>query len=206
MNIILSSPKDFASPLTYQNSNYTFPHADVLYVNLDELKKTLFNNTYILPDYIRYNGGNVALTLQLLKNDQSFTIIGISFLKLKGLEEQFNQLYESAERYKLLYKHGKFDNLIQHYINDDYKIELDLMISKITTFIQIIMINIISDVINDKSLEWVNQNNLIELLDKFNRLYVKFTPTGVSEAIYFSHVTPLLIKIYNILEYYYIIL
>ena len=136
--MILTYPQNFTSPLTYQNSNYTFPHQSILSLNVKDLIPMFYSDQYILPDYISYvTNDNI---IDILKSNNDFTILGVSFMKFKGLAEQWDHLIKTSINWKSSHTHKKFQCMIDLIENDE---EMIYKIDKITNIIQIIIINII---------------------------------------------------------------
>ncbi len=163
---------DFTSTLTFQNSNYTFPHDAILNVNASYLKTWLFREDYILPDYIRYLKGPLSL-IHILKTDPNFIIVGVAFMRLKGLEEYLAE--------------GK--------IKDDL---LLLITSQLTTFVQLLLIEIIDRYIRTAAPPEYNYL-FLNFLNQFNQLTTHYTnPRSLS--IYLDKVSVLFNKIDSIIS------
>ena len=187
--MILKYPKDFTSTLTYQNSNFTFPHASALSLKPDILINHFCDPDYILPSYIQY--GQCRDVMSYL-NDERFNTLGVGFIKLKSLEEQFDYLFKQALEWKSHHTHGKYNTEMNTYITPHYYNLILVIVSELTTLIQLMIINVIDEVDqHDKLPSWLN-HPLIQTLHEFNQLLMIDIP--VSITVYLAKIIPLLIK------------
>lgn len=181
--MILIYPKNFTSTQTYQNSNYTFPHNDALSVTTEQLKNHFYNPDYILPDYIKYSGRDISI--DMLKSPV-FTTLGISFIKLKNLEEKLDSLFDTAFEWKKTHVNPKFQHAIDHYITLHYYNEMVLMVSNLTTVVQLMIINYIDG-------DLYIDDHIIALLNQFNAIRMTELPVGIT--IYLTRIIPILIAL-----------
>lgn len=189
--MLLNVPTDFTSTITYQNSNYSFPHESVLSLNTDKLTSLFFSDDYILPDYISYHDQNInkQTIINKLKSNSDFNILGVSFMKFKGLEEKWEELVKTAIEWKSSHTHAKFQNQIDQYINDDLY-QYIYIIQYITTMIQLMIINIINNVIDDKFPDISEFKNIINILSKI--INIKMISIPVSITLYLTQLLPLI--------------
>lgn len=180
--MILVYPKNFTSTQTYQNANYTFPHNDALSAPLEQLKRHFYNPQYILPDYLLYTGRQ-DLSIENLQSEE-FTIMGISFIKLKNLEEKLDEFFNQALAWKMNHTNLKYQKLIDQYITVDYYHDLIVMVNNITTIVQLMIIN---DITYD---DFQPDPRVIALLNQFNQL--RMTELPVSITIYLAQVIPII--------------
>lgn len=200
--MLLNVPKDFTSTLTYQNSNYSFPHESILSLPADKLTSLFFSDDYILPDYISYmTNNNKQNIINQLKLNSDFTILGISFMKFKGLEEKWEELVKTALDWKSTHNHAKFQKQIDEYITNDLY-ETIYIIQYITTMIQLMIINIISNIIDYNEFpDWMNLpefKNLIHLLIKI--VNTKMISIPVSITLYLTQLLPLINQLNTLLN------
>lgn len=187
----LTYPQNFTSPLTYQNSNYTFPHQSILSLNVKDLIPMFYSDQYILPDYISYvTNDNI---IDILKSNNDFTILGVSFMKFKGLAEQWENLIKTSLDWKSSHTHKKFQSMIDLIENDE---EMIYKIDKMTNIIQIMIVNIIDEVSKGGFPDWMNTDlfhRIIALLEKI--IHLPILSIAVSETIYVATIIPLLYEL-----------
>jgi hypothetical protein len=198
----INVPDDFTSTLTYQNSNYSFPHESILSLPVSKLTILLFDSSYILPDYIAYHVGNNNKNdiMNRLKLNKDFVILGVSFMKFKGLEEKWDNLMGVSLEWKMSHTHNKFQELINLYINENP--EYEIKINYITTILQLIMINIINYLIDyDDFPDWMNLYEFNDIINMFNQfINLNMITIPVSTTIYVARTIPLINELYTVLN------
>jgi hypothetical protein len=203
MNLIY--PKDFHSTQTYQNANFSFPHDTGLSLSYDSLKKYFYNTKYLIPAYITYGNnnfkGNYGDIIKILQEDDNFAVLGTTFMRLKSLEEQLDNMFMLALEWKKkqIKPHTKFQSLIDKYITTDYYNQMLLTIGVVINYIQIMIINIIDyTVINHKTPSFLHGKRTQKLID-FLRTFVNITTINVTAGIvvYLIKIIPLIIIIYD---------
>ncbi len=189
-------PENFTSTQTYQNSNFTFPHDTALSSSVENLKLHFFNPNYIVPAYIEYAVENGSLTpgqdlsiFNQLKNDPIFSILGVSFIKLKSLEEKLEKLFDEALKWKKTHVHGKYQKEINQYITEAYYGQMMIDVGNMTTVVQLMIINYI---VNPEM--FINDEFLLTL-KAFNE--IKMIELPVAITIYLARVIPMIIKLAN---------
>jgi hypothetical protein len=196
----LNVPNDFTSTLTYQNNNYSFPHESILSLPVSKLTILLFDSSYILPDYIAYHGKNNVNIMNKLKLNKDFVILGVSFMKFKGLEEKWDNLLDISLEWKMSHTHNKFQDLINLYIHENK--EYEIKINYITTILQLMIINILNYLIDyDEFPSWMDSdefNDIINILNQIINLNMITIP--VSTTIYMARIIPLINELYTILN------
>ena len=206
--IELIYPDNFTSPLTFQNSNFSFPHTGILALKPNDLVPKFYSIAYILPSYIEYiNNANTTNTnnntninnniniISILKSHIDFTTLGISFMKLKGLEEQLvdQHLFERAEDWLLNPTRTIKPDMVR-YINDNYKSLFLPAVSYTLTLVQLLIINVISQTMIDIDYpQFLIDNTLITMLNKFNQLTMM--DLDISIINYLSRIIPLILNI-----------
>lgn len=203
MNLIY--PKDFHSTQTYQNANFSFPHDTGLSLSYDALKRHFYNTKYIIPAYIIYGNktfhGNVGDTIKILQEDDNFSILGTTFMRLKSLEEQLDNLFMVALEWKKKQTkpHTKFQSLIDKYINKEYYDQMLLTIHVVINYIQIMIINIIDYTTNNnKTPLFLHKKKTQKFIDLL-KTFVDITTINVTAGIvvYLIKIIPLVIIIYD---------
>jgi hypothetical protein len=200
--MFLNYPDNFTSPQIYQNSNYVFPHNEILSLKYNYLKSIFLSDQYIIPDYIKfYKNVEVKPIHDILKLNEYFSILGVGFMKLKGLDEKFDQLVADSLLWSANHTHSKYQNLINLYINENLN-KYIYDINYITNIIQIMIINIVNHVIDyDEFPLWMNTeefNKIINILTDIIKLTMIEIP--VSETIYMVHIIPLIIELYQYIK------
>ena len=181
-------PENFTSTQTYQNSNFTFPHDTALSSSVETLKSHFFNPDYIVPAYIEYVNQDLAIFNQL-KNDPIFTILGVSFIKLKSLEEKLDYLFTEALKWKKTHVHGKYQKEINEYITEAYYGQMIIDVSNVTTIVQLMIINYIDN------FDLFIDDDFLLILKEFNE--IKMIELPVAITIYLARVIPMIIKLAN---------
>lgn len=198
MYIVLNYPDNFTSSQFYQNTNYyIFPHGEILSLKYDHLKQIFLSNKYIIPDYIKfYKNVEVKPTYDILKLNNKFSILGVGFMKFKGINEKYDQLVNDSLLWSSTHIHGKYQNLINLYINENLN-DYIYDINYINNIIQIMIINIINYVIDYEEFpSWMDSdefNTIINILGDIITLPMIEIP--VSETIYMTQIIPLIIEL-----------
>lgn len=194
--MILNYPDNFTSSQTWQNDNYSFPHNNVLSLKYNELKLLLLSDEYIIPDYISYlSHDNPYQIINKLKLNEDFIILGVSFMKFKGLNEKWETLMQDSLEWKATHTHHKFQNLINNISNN---MDYIYMINYITNILQIMIINILYHAIYYDFPSWMilpEFKFIINILKKIINLHMMEIP--VSETIYIANIIPLLNELYD---------
>lgn len=197
--MILTLPNNFTSTETWQNSNYYFPHVNVLSLKYHELKNLFLSDQYIIPDYISFLTKNKNNIYENLKLNEDFITLGVSFMKFKGLNEKWEQLMKDSLEWKSEHTHSKYNDIINLYINDKM-IDYIYIINYITNILQIMIINIIDELIHDKKyiIDSDKLQHIVGILKNIINLPMLELP--VSETIYMARLIPLLDELYNYLS------
>jgi len=193
MSIRLTIPHDFHSTLTYQNSNYTYPHTGILTLNFRDVKNWFYDLNFFIPDYIHYYKEDVDVNevMTILENNNNFTILGVSFMKFKGLEEGWENLVNESIQWSNNHTIPKVQPMIDIFINDDL-LDYGIEISYMTNMIQIMIINIINYVVDHLDFPlWMNDNKFKELIYNLNQIVnLKMINIPVSETIFLAQAMP----------------
>lgn len=205
MNLLY--PKDFHSTQTYQNANFTFPHDTGLSMSFAALKKHFYDIKYIIPAYITYGNptfnGNMNDIIKILKDDDNFSILGTTFMRLKSLEEQLDTMFNNALEWKKKQTkpHTKYQQDIDKYITKDYYDHTVLAVNVIINYIQIMIINIIDYTATRNKTPPFLHNKKTETLIDMLKTFVNITTINVTAGItvYLIKVIPLLLNIYDYL-------
>jgi len=199
--MLLNVPNDFTSTLTYQNSNYSFPHESILSLDIKSLTLLFLSKDYILPDYINYYNTNINNTniINRLKNNQDFIILGVSFMKFKGIEEKWDELINISLNWKQSHTHAKMQDKINLYINDNL-IDNIYKIQYITNILQLMIINIINHIIDENEFpEWMLLGEFKEIVKILNKLLtIKTISIPVSITLYVTQIVPLINELYDL--------
>lgn len=203
----LSYPFDFHSTMTYQNTNYTFPHDTGLSTSKDVLTEWFFDLKYIIPSYMKYGNtnfkGNINDIINILKNDNYFALLGATFMRLKSLEEQLDNMFDKLIAWKKtqIKPHAKYQKEIDMYINDETYNKVLLELHVIINYIQIMIINIIDYTVkNNKVPAFLHTKKTDALMDMLEN-YVTITTINIiaGNVIYLIKTIPLLTTIYDYL-------
>ena len=187
--MILYYPHDFTSTQTFQNSIFTFPHDAALSLSVKDAEKHFYRENYILPAYIKYLGHDYDYNV--LKTPE-MAILGVAFMKLKSLEEKLDFLFTEAFKYKQTHL-NKYQEQIDQYITMAYYEDMLVMVGRLTTIVQLMIINYIDAVGHHH--DFVIDDDVLTLLDKFNHIQMIEIP--VSITLYLTRVIPILVELYD---------
>lgn len=206
-------PPDFHSTITYQNANYAFPHDTGLSISYTALKEWFFNLKYVIPPYIKYGNpdfkGNINDIIKVLSNDNYFSLLGATFMRLKSLEEQLDNMFNKLIEWKKtqIKPHAKYQKEIDNYININTYNELLLKVHVIINYIQIMIINVIDyTVIHGKTPSFLHTKKTDKLMSMLEA-YINITTINITagNVIYLIKTIALLNKIYDYLVKHYTI-
>ena len=207
--ISLNVPKDFTSSMTYQNIHYTFPHNEGLALSYTDLKNWFFKDNYIIPDYIQYSNpdfdGDIYNVINLLKSNENFSVLGVSYMRLKTLEEKIidYDIFDIALDWKMNKSHRNpnIQQKINTYITEENKNNMVVVINNVLNYVQVMIIDIIYYCSKYSEFpDWLYYDITSVLIDKLNQFVVlKMMEIAVSITIYLSNIIPLLNDVENIL-------
>ncbi len=186
--MLLYYPTTFTSTQTYQNANFKFPHDTALSSTYDQLKTHFYSPDYILPAYLSYGHYDIVL-----EETELLSLLGVSFIKLKSLEEKLDFLFEEAFEWKKTHMHGKYQNEINQYITEEYANQMMIDVSNITTVVQLMIITYID--LKAKGENLLLDPEVILLLKEF--IAIKMIILPVSIVIYLVRVIPIILKLAN---------